>query len=55
MLWLWFTSRAQWGVLYIRAEYPESISTIADSVAQLEQAGFMGENILDSGFNFILK
>ncbi|MBK8627617.1 MAG: formate dehydrogenase [Saprospiraceae bacterium] len=55
MLIAGYITGAQWGVLYIRAEYPESISTIADSVAQLEQAGFIGENILDSGFNFNFK
>ncbi len=50
----WFAG-AQTGLLYIRAEYPDSIRTINDAIANLKEAGILGENIFGSGFNFDLK
>lgn len=46
---------ADWGVLYIRAEYPESLRIIKSAIEELESLGLCGENILDSGFNFYFK
>lgn len=46
---------AEDGVLYIRAEYPESQEAIAAAIGELEAAGLVGENILGSGFNFRFK
>jgi NADH-quinone oxidoreductase subunit F len=46
---------AEWGVLYIRAEYPESVDIISEAVAHLESLGYCGENILGSGFTFKFK
>lgn len=43
------------GVLYIRKEYPESIRIIREAIALLEDAQLVGENILDSGFDFRFK
>jgi NADH:ubiquinone oxidoreductase subunit F (NADH-binding)/NADH:ubiquinone oxidoreductase subunit E len=43
------------GVLYIRGEYPESISIINDAINELESAGLHGENILDTGIDFRFK
>ncbi len=43
------------GVLYIRGEYPESIAVIRAAIAELEQKGWLGENIKDTGFNFRFK
>ncbi|MBP6625499.1 MAG: NAD(P)H-dependent oxidoreductase subunit E [Chitinophagaceae bacterium] len=43
------------GVLYIRGEYPESISRINAEIAHLIQTGLLGENILNSGFSFSFK
>jgi len=40
------------GVLYIRAEYPESIQIIDSAIKALIDAKLVGQNILDSGFNF---
>lgn len=42
------------GVLYIRAEYPDSIRVIDDAIKQLQKQKLIGENILESGcaFNF---
>lgn len=46
---------AQRGVLYIRGEYPESIRTIRAAIAEIRQAGYLGDNILGSGFSFDFK
>jgi NADH-quinone oxidoreductase subunit F len=46
---------AEWGILYIRAEYPESIKVINQAIQELEEHGCIGENIADSGFNFNFK
>ena len=43
------------GVLYIRAEYPESIKTIEETIEELQEQGFIGEDILGSGFSFHCK
>jgi NADH-quinone oxidoreductase subunit F len=46
---------ASWGVVYIRGEYPESIDVIEDCIRELYAKGYLGENILGSGFNFQFK
>jgi len=46
---------ASWGVLYIRGEYPESIDVMKTAVAELREAGWLGENIAGSGFSFDFK
>jgi NADH-quinone oxidoreductase subunit F len=46
---------AEWGVLYIRAEYPESVEVIEKTIAELEQHHLLGDNILGTGFNFRFK
>lgn len=43
---------AEWGVLYIRAEYPEAIARIGESIKQLYESGLAGRNILGSSFHF---
>lgn len=50
----WFAG-AGIGILYIRAEYPESIRVINEAIEDLRAAGLLGLDILDSGFNFTLK
>lgn len=37
--------------IYIRAEYPLAISHLNKAIAQAKEYGFIGKNILDSGFN----
>ncbi|HRO74381.1 MAG TPA: formate dehydrogenase, partial [Saprospiraceae bacterium] len=44
-----------WGVVYIRAEYPESIHRIQQELELLESEGWLGENIKGSGFDFRFK
>ena len=43
---------AQEGYVYVRAEYPLAVSRLKTAIAQAEEAGFLGENILGSGFSF---
>ncbi len=47
--------RAEWGVLYIRAEYPESFDIVEAAIADFRAAGLLGENIQGSDFNFDFK
>ncbi|HRI29290.1 MAG TPA: NADH-ubiquinone oxidoreductase-F iron-sulfur binding region domain-containing protein [Chitinophagales bacterium] len=46
---------ASWGVLYIRAEYPESVMAIEQAIQDLYSRGLLGEDILGSGFTFRFK
>ncbi len=50
----WFAG-AEAGILYIRAEYPESVRIINEAIAELQAAGLLGQDIAGSGFNFTLK
>lgn len=50
----WYAG-AETGVLYIRAEYPDSVTTVNQAIADLHAAGLLGQNILGTGFNFVLK
>lgn len=38
--------------IYVRAEYPLAIRRLRTAIAQAEEYGVIGENILGSGFNF---
>ena len=40
------------GFLYIRGEYPESITITNDSLAKLRELNLLGDNILGTGFDF---
>jgi NADH-quinone oxidoreductase subunit F len=55
MLIAGYIAGANHSVLYIRAEYPESIQTINDALIELKNKGYVGQNILGSGFNFDFK
>jgi NADH-quinone oxidoreductase subunit F len=50
----WYAG-AQTGVLYIRAEYPDSVRIMDAAVADLQKAGLLGDNILGSDFTFRFK
>ncbi|MCI6736603.1 MAG: NADH-quinone oxidoreductase subunit NuoF [Intestinibacter sp.] len=43
------------GYIYIRAEYPLAIDRLKIAIAQAEEAGVLGENILGTGFNFKIQ
>jgi len=40
------------GYIYVRQEYPLAVENITRAVKQAEAYGFLGKNILDSGFDF---
>jgi NADH:ubiquinone oxidoreductase subunit F (NADH-binding)/NADH:ubiquinone oxidoreductase subunit E len=46
---------AEWGVVYIRAEYPESLRTVQKAISELEKNNLTGKDILGSGINFHFK
>lgn len=46
---------ANYGVIYCRAEYPLAIKRLETAMAQAREKGFLGENILNSGFDFDLR
>jgi NADH-quinone oxidoreductase subunit F len=50
-----FCMKAEWGVLYIRAEYPESFDIVEAAIDDFRDAGLMGQDINGSGFNFDFK
>ena len=50
-----YVTGANWGVVYIRGEYPESVQICEAAVKELYARGLIGENILESGFNFNFK
>lgn len=45
---------AQEGYIYVRAEYPLAISRLKTAIAQAEECGLLGDNILGSDFSFRL-
>ncbi len=55
MLIAGYVTHANYGILYIRAEYPEAATIVQNAIDELRQAGLIGSNILDSGFAFDLK
>jgi len=42
------------GFLYIRAEYPLAVRSVRAAIRQAEEKGYLGENILGSGFSLKL-
>ncbi len=43
------------GYVYIRNEYPLAVKHLEEAIKQAEEYGFIGKNILGSGFDFELK
>jgi len=43
------------GYVYCRAEYPLAIERLQGAIAQMREQGFLGTNILGSGFDFTIK
>jgi NADH-quinone oxidoreductase subunit F len=41
--------------IYCRAEYPKAIARLRQAISQAMTRGLLGENILDSGFNFHIR
>lgn len=49
-----YAVRAQEGYIYVRAEYPLAVRRLQIAIAQAEEKGLLGDNILGTGFNFKL-
>ncbi len=45
---------AQEGYIYVRAEYPLAIKRLKKAIADAEECGLLGDNILGSGYSFRL-
>jgi len=43
------------GYVYVRQEYPLALENVGIAIEQAEEGGFLGHNILGSGFNFSVK
>lgn len=50
-----YVTHANWGVLYIRAEYPEAASVVENEIEKLRKEGLIGNDIYGSGFSFDFK
>ncbi len=55
MLIAGYVTHANWGVLYIRAEYPDAARIVQNEIDALRASGLIGENIDGSGFTFDFK
>ena len=55
MMMAGYVTDANYGIVYIRGEYPESVEIIDAAIKNLEQKTLIGENILQSGFSFQFK
>jgi len=43
------------GFIYVRAEYPVAVKRLTIAIEQAKKAGFLGRNIMDSGFDFDIE
>lgn len=50
-----YITGASWGVLYIRAEYPEAVEIVQRAINELKENHLLGKNINHSGFDFEFK
>lgn len=50
-----YVTHANYGVVYIRAEYPEAAVIVQDAINTLRDRGLIGDNIAGSGFSFDFK
>jgi NADH-quinone oxidoreductase subunit F len=50
-----FAIGAREGYIYVRQEYPLAVENVNTAIRQAEEYGFLGKNILGSGFDFTVK
>ncbi|WP_443633451.1 NADH-ubiquinone oxidoreductase-F iron-sulfur binding region domain-containing protein [Candidatus Marifrigoribacter sp. Uisw_064] len=50
-----YVTHANYGIVYIRAEYPEAAVIVQNAIDELKEAKLIGENIDGSGFDFNFK
>ena len=46
---------AHQGYIYVRQEYPLAVENLTTAIKQAEEYGFLGKNILGSGFDFTVE
>jgi NADH-quinone oxidoreductase subunit F len=46
---------AHQGYIYIRGEYPNALKALEQALVEAREVGYLGDNILDSGFDFEVK
>ena len=46
---------ARHGYIYVRAEYPLAVKRLRTAISQAKEKGFLGKNILESGFDFTIE
>jgi NADH-quinone oxidoreductase subunit F len=49
-----FATGSEQGFIYLRGEYPRAIRNVQNAIDESTKHGFLGDNILGSGFNFNL-
>ncbi len=54
MLLCAFAINAQYGFVYVRHEYPLAVKNLKIAIQQAEDLGLLGENILGTGFSFVM-
>lgn len=55
MLTAGYAAGASWGVIYIRAEYPEAVRKVEGTIREFLDHGWLGDDILGSGFSFRIR
>jgi NADH-quinone oxidoreductase subunit F len=50
-----YATGAHEGFVYVRQEYPIAVENVVIAIRQAEEQGFLGRNILGSGFDFTVK
>ena len=50
-----YVTHSSYGILYIRAEYPEAARIIQEAIDELRKEGLLGKNIAGSVFSFDIK
>ena len=50
-----YAINAHEGYIYVRAEYPTAVKRLKIAIAQAEEYGLIGDNIMDKGFAFKLE
>ena len=50
-----YVTHANYGIVYIRAEYPEAAIIVQNAIDELRNKSLIGNNINDSGFSFDFK
>jgi NADH-quinone oxidoreductase subunit F len=50
-----FATGCEQGFIYLRGEYPRAIRNVQNAIDESKKNGFLGDNILGSGFNFALS